>query len=112
MRSGSRSSRRADDLPLGLRLPVHPRDAPLCSARISHLIPASPPATPKALSEGARDFAALACVTKDGGPSCGACRQLLAEYCPADMPVVFATETAIVRETTVRAMMPFPFVLA
>ena len=66
----------------------------------------------KALSEGERDFARLACATKDGGPSCGGCRQLLREYCPAAMPVVFVSETAIVRETTVGAMLPDAFVLA
>ena len=41
----------------------------------------------KALSEGERTFVRLVTATKDGGISCGACRQLLAEYCPPHMPV-------------------------
>ena len=38
----------------------------------------------KALTEGLKDFAAIAVVARlDGGPMpCGACRQLLAEYAP------------------------------
>lgn len=66
----------------------------------------------KALSEGVRSFVHLACATADGGPSCGACRQLLCEYCPRDMPVVFTDARGlIVRSTTVGAMLPDPFVL-
>ena len=47
----------------------------------------------KAVSEGRREFAALAIV---GGKSrcpalpCGACRQALAEFCPPSMPVAVA----------------------
>ena len=39
----------------------------------------------KALTEGARDFVAVAVVTRapGGAMPCGACRQLLAEYAPA-----------------------------
>ena len=66
----------------------------------------------KALSEGERQFVRLACATADGGPSCGACRQLLREYCPPSMPVVFVDETRVVRETTVGKMLPDPFELA
>ena len=54
----------------------------------------------------------LEVIGSGGGPSCGGCRQLLREYCPAAMPVVFVSETAIVRETTVGAMLPDAFVLA
>jgi cytidine deaminase len=66
----------------------------------------------KALSEGERHFSRLACATKDGGISCGACRQLLREYCPADMPCVFVKGSGeIMRDTTVGVMLPDPFVL-
>ena len=34
----------------------------------------------KAVSEGEREFEALAVVTSCGGPPCGACRQVLAEF--------------------------------
>jgi cytidine deaminase len=67
----------------------------------------------KALSEGATGFVHLACSTKDAGISCGACRQLLAEYCNADMPVEFTDNKGQVgRSTTVAAMLPDPFVLS
>ena len=66
----------------------------------------------KALSEGARSFSMLAIATRDGGISCGACRQLLAEYCPANMPVIFVNEMGeVVMERTVGQMLPEPFVL-
>ena len=42
-----------------------------------------------ALTAGKRDYVLMAVATKDGGSSCGACRQLLAEYCPRDMPIIF-----------------------
>jgi cytidine deaminase len=57
-------------------------------------------------------FTALACATADGGTSCGACRQLLREYCPPDMPVVFLDgNNAVVHALTVGGMLPTPFVL-
>ena len=66
----------------------------------------------KALSEGDRDFRLLTCATQDGGMSCGACRQLLAEYCPSVMRVVFVDgQGRIARDTTVGAMLPDAFVL-
>ena len=64
----------------------------------------------KALSEGAREFAGIACATADGGISCGACRQLLAEYCPPEMRCVFVdAQGNVVRDTTVGTMLPDPF---
>jgi cytidine deaminase len=36
----------------------------------------------KAVSEGEREFVAIAVVTGDGGTPCGACRQVLAEFGP------------------------------
>jgi len=36
----------------------------------------------KAVSEGEREFVAIAVVTADGGTPCGACRQVLAEFGP------------------------------
>ena len=66
----------------------------------------------KALSEGDKIFRFMAMATRDGGISCGACRQLLAEYCPPDMPVVFVAQGGdVITETTVELMLPNPFVL-
>lgn len=36
----------------------------------------------KAVSEGVRDFSAIAVVTQDGGTPCGVCRQVLREFAP------------------------------
>jgi cytidine deaminase len=64
----------------------------------------------KALSEGARTFTRIAVVTDAATPSppCGACRQLLWEYC-GDIALVLATPDRISAEHTVAALLPFPF---
>jgi cytidine deaminase len=64
----------------------------------------------KALSEGAREFAALAIVadTSVPTPPCGACRQLLWEYC-GDVPVVVANLTTVLGEYSLAALLPLPF---
>lgn len=43
----------------------------------------------KAVSEGYRDFTAIAVVTENGGSPCGMCRQMLHEFSP-DMTVIIA----------------------
>lgn len=40
-----------------------------------------------ALSQGQRNFTALAIATIDGGPPCGACRQVMAEF-SNDLPIL------------------------
>jgi cytidine deaminase len=67
----------------------------------------------KALTDGRRNFAAIAVVARcDGGPMpCGACRQLLAEYAP-DAKVFVADSRAPrqIREFGVRELLPSAFV--
>ncbi len=47
----------------------------------------------KAISEGERDFAAIAIVGDNGlCPPCGSCRQVLSEFCKGDMPVILLGE--------------------
>ena len=64
----------------------------------------------KALSEGVRDFVAIAVVadTESPTPPCGPCRQLLWEYC-GDIPVVLANLASIKAEHKVGALLPHPF---
>jgi cytidine deaminase len=64
----------------------------------------------KALSEGARSFAAIAIVadTEAPTPPCGPCRQLLWEYC-GDIPVLLANLTGPTGRHTLRELLPFPF---
>ena len=63
----------------------------------------------KAISEGAKDFVHLAVVgdTEDLTPPCGACRQIIWEFC-GDIPIVLAnlhgkTEIARMKELLPRA---------
>jgi cytidine deaminase len=60
------------------------------------------------------DFAALAVVTDTDGVAspCGACRQVMAELCDAQMPVLLANLRGDMSETTVDALLPGAFKLA
>lgn len=66
----------------------------------------------KAISEGARpdQFAAVCVVadTADPTPPCGACRQILWEFC-GDVPVVLATPSAVTRVLSMGELLPHPF---
>lgn len=63
----------------------------------------------KAVSEGERDFLAIAVVTENGGTPCGFCRQVMAEFSP-QMPVLIANaQETIIMETTVAALLPHAF---
>ncbi len=44
----------------------------------------------KAVSEGEKEFQALAVVTSNGGTPCGACRQVFFEFAPPEAPVIVA----------------------
>lgn len=65
----------------------------------------------KALSEGDKQYRAIAVVadTPDAVSPCGACRQVMAELCPPDMPVILANLQGKVVETTVSALLPGAF---
>jgi cytidine deaminase len=66
----------------------------------------------KALTEGHRDFVAVAVVARlDGGAMpCGACRQLLAEYAPeAAVWVADSSHPEVIREFTVAELLPGAF---
>jgi cytidine deaminase len=62
----------------------------------------------KAVSEGEREFVALAVVTENGGSPCGSCRQILREF-GADILVLIADTTGAYRETTVAELLPDSF---
>jgi cytidine deaminase len=69
----------------------------------------------KALTDGERDFIAVAVVARwAGGPMpCGACRQLLAEYAPAARVFVAdSDDLTAVNRFTVRGLLPRAFRLA
>lgn len=63
----------------------------------------------KAVSEGHRDFLAIAVVTRSGGSPCGSCRQMLYEFSP-DMRVVVATLEGEIRyEVALQDLLPRGF---
>ena len=64
----------------------------------------------KALSDGHRTFVALA-VSADAAlptPPCGACRQMLWEYC-GDIPVIMANPRDVTLRTSLGVLLPEPF---
>ncbi|WP_281175078.1 cytidine deaminase [Domibacillus robiginosus] len=65
----------------------------------------------KAWSEGASDYAAIAVVadTNRPVPPCGACRQVIAELCPPDMPVILTNLKGDVQTMTVAELLPGAF---
>lgn len=65
----------------------------------------------KAYSEGDKQYKALAVAadTPKAVSPCGACRQVMAELCPPDMPVYLTNLNGDVWETTVSALLPGAF---
>ena len=63
----------------------------------------------KAVSEGERQFSMLAvCGGKDGKIS-GVCRQVMAEFCPKDMPVLMVTGQDTYTSCTLQDLLPYAF---
>jgi cytidine deaminase len=64
----------------------------------------------KAMSEGERGFDAIAVVTDTGTltPPCGACRQLIWEFC-GDVPVILANLGGKTETLQMRELFPKPF---
>jgi cytidine deaminase len=50
----------------------------------------------KAVSNGEREFLAIAVVTRNGGMPCGSCRQVMVEFSP-EMSVIVADETGDIK---------------
>ena len=73
----------------------------MCAERVALL---------KALSEGERVFTEIAVVADTDAPTppCGACRQLLWEYC-GDVPVVLANLTIVTARHQLAALLPHAF---
>ena len=64
----------------------------------------------KALSEGKRSFKRIAVVADTASPTppCGACRQIIWEFC-GDVEVVIANLTEITRTMRMNELLPLPF---
>lgn len=64
----------------------------------------------KALSEGKRAFTRIVVVadTADPTPPCGACRQIIWEFC-GDVEVTLANLTSVTRTLHMKDLLPLPF---
>jgi cytidine deaminase len=62
----------------------------------------------KAVSEGAKKIKAIAVVGETDGPisPCGACRQVIAEFCDEDTKIILANIKGDIAETTIREILP------
>ncbi len=63
----------------------------------------------KAVSEGEREFEAIAVVTENGGSPCGSCRQVLAEFGLDTVVLIANGNGELVQETTVKDLLPGAF---
>lgn len=65
----------------------------------------------KAVSDGKRVFQHLVVVGDTPEPiaPCGACRQVLAEFCASDMSVTLVDEKGHTKETTIGQLLPYTF---
>ncbi|MFA2813241.1 cytidine deaminase [Bacillus paranthracis] len=65
----------------------------------------------KAVSEGERDFSYLVITGETDGPisPCGACRQVIAEFCDPKMPVLLTNVKGDEKEVTVEQLLPGVF---
>lgn len=57
------------------------------------------------------DLVALALAADTDGPCspCGACRQVISELCPSDMPIYMGNLKGVVQETTIKELLPYAF---
>jgi cytidine deaminase len=72
----------------------------LCAERV---------AVAKAVSEGVREFEAIAVVTDNGGFPCGLCRQTLYEFSPLMVVIVVDPEGNIINESSLAELLPRGF---
>jgi cytidine deaminase len=63
----------------------------------------------KAVTDGEREFVALAVVTSNGGTPCGACRQVMAEFGLNTVVLIADTEGNLKQEAKVAELLPGAF---
>lgn len=73
--------------------------ATICAERV---------AVTKAVSEGHRDFVAIAVATRNGGTPCGMCRQVVHEFAPEAI-VITVDEADNIKERGLDALLPDAF---
>ena len=65
----------------------------------------------KAISEGKKTFERLVVTGETDAPisPCGACRQVMVEFCEPTMPVLLVGDEGALKETTVGELLPYSF---
>lgn len=63
----------------------------------------------KAVSDGEREFSAIAVVSANGGSPCGSCRQVLSEFGLDTIVLLVDGDGGQVQETTVKELLPGAF---
>ncbi len=63
----------------------------------------------KAVSEGEKEFEVISVVTNNGGSPCGGCRQVMAEFGLDTVVLLADGDGNLVKETTVRELLPEAF---
>lgn len=65
----------------------------------------------KAVSEGKKEFDYIVVTgdTDDPISPCGACRQVMAEFCDPDMPILLTNKKGYKHETTISELLPGAF---
>ncbi len=63
----------------------------------------------KAVSEGEREFTAIAIATENGGMPCGSCRQVMAEFGLSTRVIIVDTAGHIHADTDVAGLLPNAF---
>jgi cytidine deaminase len=63
----------------------------------------------KALSEGEKDFVALAVASPNGATPCGACRQVLAEFGLDTLILIVNSKGEVIQETSLSSLLPSAF---
>ena len=61
-----------------------------------------------AISQGYKDFSAMALITQDGASPCGSCRQIIYEY-TGNIPIYIAKDLDNYVTQTISDLLPFPF---
>ena len=63
----------------------------------------------KAVSEGVREFEAIAVVTRDGGSPCGICRQMLSEFAPQMRVIMARADGQVTFDGKLTELLPHAF---
>ena len=61
-----------------------------------------------AISQGYKDFSAMALITQDGASPCGSCRQIIHEY-TGNIPIYIAKDLEDYVTHTISDLLPYPF---